>query len=155
MRQGDSFQTYFCFFKKTLYKVKASGRDLKFNMFWWTLTWTNNKNKRYNISDCWSRDLLNFDFLWNGLGLASLPHFVNNISRKIFFKLYSINLPNFIVWLALLLKISGNMWNAIICCPVCKVTDFEMNLSFLIKPFSCMIKEVRRKFKYLQNKKSF
>ena len=32
-------------------------------------------NKLCKISDFWSRDMLNFDFLKKGLGLVSLPHF--------------------------------------------------------------------------------
>ena len=35
----------FLFFNKTLDKVKASGQDLSFNIFWQTSTWTYNKNK--------------------------------------------------------------------------------------------------------------
>ena len=37
----------------------------------------------------------------------------------------------------------------IICCPVCKVINFKINLSFLAKPSSCMIKTSGRKCKYL------
>ena len=33
MRQGDQFQTSFCFFKKALYEVKACGLQLSFNTF--------------------------------------------------------------------------------------------------------------------------
>ena len=53
MRQGDYFQNSFCFLQK-LYidKIKASGQHLNFNRFWWTSTWTYNKKKLYNISDC-------------------------------------------------------------------------------------------------------
>ena len=35
--------------------------------------------------------MLNFDFLENGLGVVSLPHFVYDFSRKIILMLYSIN----------------------------------------------------------------
>ena len=35
----------FLFFKKTLYKVKASGHHFSFNIFWYTSTWTYNKSK--------------------------------------------------------------------------------------------------------------
>ena len=31
------------------------------------------------------------------------------------------------------------------CFPVCNVTNFEINLSFLMKPFSCMTKKVKTK----------
>ena len=50
------------FIKKALCKVKAKGQQLTFNIFWYTSTWTCNKNKLFNISDCWSKDMLNFDF---------------------------------------------------------------------------------------------
>ena len=35
--------------------------------------------------------MLNFDSLKKGLGIVSPPHFVYDSSRKMFFKLYSIN----------------------------------------------------------------
>ena len=50
-----------CFLKRLF--VKAIGQHLSFNIFWLTSTWTYSKNKFYNISDCWSRETLNFDFL--------------------------------------------------------------------------------------------
>ena len=37
----------------------------------------------------------------------------------------------------------------------CDVIDFEINLIFLIKPFSYMTKKSRQKFKYFENEKSF
>ena len=54
---------------------------------------------------------LNFDFLEKGLGIVSPPYFVYDFSRKMFLMLYSINWPNFIVWLPLLLEILGNISN--------------------------------------------
>ena len=48
--------------------------------------------------------------------------------RKIFLTLYFIKWPSFIVWL-------GNIQIDIFCFPVCEVINFEINLSFLIKPF--------------------
>ena len=59
--------------------------------------------------------MLNFDVLDKGLGKVSAAHFVHDFSTKIFLKLYSINRPNFIVWLPLLLEILGNMCIAIVC----------------------------------------
>ena len=35
------------------------------------------------------------------------------------------------------------------------VTDFEINLIFLFKPFSYMTKKTRQRFRYLENEKSF
>ena len=53
--------------------------------------------------------MLNFDFLDKGLGIVSPTHFVNGFSTKMFLMLYSINWPNFIAWLPLLLEILSNM----------------------------------------------
>ena len=73
-----------------------------------------NRNKQYKTLNYWSRDVLNFDFLKEGLGIVSPPHFVYDFSRKIFLMLHSINWPSFIAWLPLLLDILGNMWIAIV-----------------------------------------
>ena len=83
----------------------------------------------------YSEIMLNFDFLEMSLGLVSPPHFVYDFSRKIFLMLYSINWPNFIAWLLSLLEILGNRCIVIICFPFYDVMNFQMNLSFLIKPF--------------------
>ena len=56
--------------------------------------------------------MLNFDFLDKGVA-----HFVYDVSRKLFLMLYSINLPNFIAWLPILLEILGSMCLAIVCLP--------------------------------------
>ena len=42
----------------------------------------------------------------------------------------------------------------VVCFSSCDITNFEINLVFLIKPFFYMIKESRQKFKYLENKKA-
>ena len=69
--------------------------------------------------------------------------------------LNSINWPNFIAWLFLLLHILDNMFIAIACFPGYNVINFETNLIFLIKQFFYMTKKSRQKFKYLENEKSF
>ena len=74
-----------------------------------------NKNKLFKILHYWSRDMLNFNFLDKGLGILSPPHFVYDSSSKIFLMLYSINRPNFIAWLPLILEILNNMCVAIVC----------------------------------------
>ena len=74
-----------------------------------------NQNKIYKILEYWSWDQLNFDFLEKGLGIVSLSHFVYDFSRKMFLMLYSINWPNFIAWLFLLLEILVNMCLATAC----------------------------------------
>ena len=59
--------------------------------------------------------MLNLDFLDKGLGIVSPAHVVYDFSTKMFFMLYSINRPNFILWLSFLLEILGNMCIAIVC----------------------------------------
>ena len=74
--------------------------------------------------------------------------FLHDFWRKIFLTLC------YIAWL-LLLEILGNMCIVIICCPVCDVINFEINQSFLIKPFFFITKMSGQKCKYLKNEKSF
>ena len=57
-----------------------------------------NKNKLYETLRYWSRNMLSFKFPEQVLGLVSPPHLAYDFSRKMFFMLYSINWPNFIVW---------------------------------------------------------
>ena len=94
-----------------------------------------NKSKLYKTLDCWSRNMLNFQFSGTGLGLVSPPHFANDFSWKMFLILYSINWPNFSVWLPLLHEILSNMCITIVCQSGCDVIKFEINIIFLIKPF--------------------
>ena len=45
IRQRNQFQTSFCFFRYIyIYKIKASGQQLSFNIIWQTSTWTYNTN---------------------------------------------------------------------------------------------------------------
>ena len=69
--------------------------------------------------------------------------------------LYSINWPNFIVWLPLLFEILGNMCIAIVCFLGCDVITFEINIIFLINPVFYLTKKSRLKFKYLYDEKPF
>ena len=46
------------------------------------------------------------------------------------------NWPNLIVWLPLLHQILGNTCIVIVCWSGCDVINFEINLIFLIKPYS-------------------
>ena len=112
------------------------------------------KNKLYETSDCWSRDMFNFDFK-KGSGSSFSTTFSVWFSRKIFFILHSINYTNFIVWLPLLhWDISKN-----VCCnfryQFCDVINFEIYLSFLTKPFSSMSKSSEQKLKYLKKERTF
>ena len=110
----SSSGSLFVFFKKIkLGKSKWSAAWFHYILI--SLKLTCNKNKLFKTFLYWSRDMLNFDFLDKGLGIVSPAHFVYDFSTKIFLMLYSINRPNFIVWLPLLLEILGNMCIAIVC----------------------------------------
>ena len=65
---------HFLYFRKAFYKVYNNVYK-KYN-----------KNKLNNIPDCWSRDLINFNFL-KGPETSFLPYFVYDFSRKVFFML--------------------------------------------------------------------
>ena len=82
--------------------------------------------------------MLNFAFSEKGMGLVSQPHFMYDLSRKMFLMLYSINWPNFVVWLSLLLEVLGIMCILIVLFPGYDVINSEINVIFLIKGF-CFI----------------
>ena len=113
------------------------------------------KNKFHKTLDYWYRDILNFNFIGKSVAIVSPRYFVHDFSRKIFLVLYSINWPNFIAWLPILLEILGIMSIAIVCFPGFDVLNFEIKLIFLIKPFFYLIKNSIQKFKYLENQKNF
>ena len=76
--------------------------------------------------------------------------------RKIFPMLYSINWPNSILTLPLILEILGNMCIIIICFSVYDVINFETNLSVRFKCVFLMAKKkLGQKSKYLKNEKTF
>ena len=54
------------------------------------------------------------DFSEKGLEIVLVPHFVYEVSRKMFLMLHSINWPNFIVGLPLLLEMFDNVRIAIV-----------------------------------------
>ena len=60
---GRLVPDHFLNFKKALYKAKASGQHLGRPKLGLTI-----KTTLYNITGCWSRDMLNFDFLQTGSG---------------------------------------------------------------------------------------
>ena len=114
-----------------------------------------NKNKLYKTLHYSSRDKLSSNFSEKGLGIVYPLHFVYYFLRKIFLMLHYINWPNFIVWLSLLFEILHNMCITMVCWLGCDVIKFEINLTFLIKPFRYMTKKSRQELKNLENKKSF
>ena len=89
------------------------------------------------------------------MGKISPPNFVYDFSRKMCLMLRTINWPNFIVWLSLLLEILGNMCIAIVCDVWgCDVINLKLNLSFKSSRFSTCPKIQDKNFKYLEREKS-
>ena len=116
-----------------------------------TLNSANNKNKPNRTLGCRSRDMLNFEFLEKGLGIDSSSHFMYDLSRKIFVMLCSINWLKFIFWFPLLLEIFNNMFITFVSFPGFNIIILEINLIFLIKPFSWVTKKSRQKMNYFEN----
>ena len=85
-----------------------------------------------------------------GFGTSLSTTFCRNFWRKIF--LIYILLSEQISLSGYLLEISSNMWIVIVYYPVCDIINFEIYLSFLIKPVYYMAKNSEQKLKYLQNK---
>ena len=76
------------------------------------------------------------------------PSFLVWYLKKSIFMLYSINWPNFIIWLPLILGILGNNRIVLICFSVCDVIN-----NFLIKSLLYMLnKKSGPKFKQLKNR---
>ena len=84
--------------------------------------------------------MLNFDFLENGLGLVPPPNFVYDFSRKVF--LLRIPLPDQISLSDSLYFLRYWAICVLYLFPVYDI-NFEINLSFLIKPLFCIVKKVR------------
>ena len=133
-------------FQKNFKRVKSKRSAAYFQYISTFLNLAYNKTKLYKTLDYWSRDMFKFDFLEKGLGIFSSSHFVYDISRKTFLRLHSINWPNSIAWLPLLLEILFTMCVAIVCFPGWDVINVEINLNFLIKPFFSMPKMSRQNF---------
>ena len=70
----------------------------------------------------------NFDFLKKGLRIISPPHFVYELSRKMFLILYSINWRKFMVWFSLLREVLGNMCIVNLCFLCYYVINFKIRL---------------------------
>ena len=103
-----SYRPLFTFYKSLIWCESK----LSVAYFQYILTALNlpcNKNKLYKTLSYLSGDMLNFIFLEKRLGLVSPPRFVYDFSEKMFLMLHSINWPNFIALLLLLLEILDNM----------------------------------------------
>ena len=86
-----------------------------------SLVWINfdspelGKQWKQNIQNFIILRYVQFWFLKKGLGIVSPSHFGYDSSRKMFINLYSINWPNLIARLPLLLEILVNMCIEIVC----------------------------------------
>ena len=98
--------------------------------------------------------MLNLDFLQMGLELASPPYFVYNFSRKVFCILYSINWPNFVVWLPLHFRYWGICVLQLFVSKVLTSKMLKFTWTFQSGRFSTWPKN-QDKITYLENEKSF
>ena len=138
-----------------MYKIKASGLQLSFNIIWIALNLVYNKEKLESIRLLIHR-YTQFWFFREGCGNSFSTTFYvwffkKNVSHIILYSLVKFHcLIAFISW-------NIGLYNciAIISFPGCDVINFEINLICLIKPFFYKTKNSRQKFKYLENEKSF
>ena len=140
MRQRDQLQTSFLFFENILYFGRSSlGHSIKPNFI------------TFQAIDLGTFSIFIF---YNRFGTSFPPHFVYHFQEKCLscYILLSdqISLSDSFYFLRYWKKCI-----VIICCPLCDVINFEINLSFHIKLFFYITKESGHKFKYLKNGKSF
>ena len=125
-----SFRLLVVFWKSIILgKSKWSARQFHYILV--ALKLACNKNKPFKTLHYSSRDMLNFDFLDEGLGIVSPPHFMCDFSPKMYTQCY-ILLSNQIslsgclyflrYWTICLLQLFVNQ--------VVTGTNFEINLSF-------------------------
>ena len=103
------------FFQKSFIWSKYKWSSAYFEYIVIVLNLTCSKNKLHKALVYWSGDMLNFDFSEKGLGLVLQPHVLYDYSTKLFHIIYSINWPNIIAWLILVLEILVNMCIPIVC----------------------------------------
>ena len=90
--------------------------SLPYNKNWavWNFSLSYNKNKMYNFKLLIQR-YAQLSFFRKGSGNSFSTTFCLWFFKKMFFMLHSINWPNFIAWLPLLLEILGNICIKIVC----------------------------------------
>ena len=97
------------------------------------------KTKCMKLDTVESRDMLDFWFFKKEFGTSLSTTFCGWLYKK---KMcYILYWSNFVLWLPLLLEISGNICLVFVYYPVCDVVNFEINLSFFVKLFSYMTKK--------------
>ena len=120
----------YCPHSLSLLYIKVEEYQNILKLRWWSLALTSYKAFLKNKKRCGT----------------SLPISFLIFEKKMFLKLYSINWSNFTVWLLLFYEKLGTvMFIAIVCFAVCDVTNFEIYLSFLIRPIHKMTKKLRSK----------
>ena len=142
-------------FKRSFILGKSKSSAAWFHYISIALKLACNKNNLFKTLHNWSKDMLNFDFLDQDLGIDLAPHFVYDFSTRMSLMLHSISWPNFIAWFPLLFEILGNMCIAIVCYPGCEVMDFEINFIFLIEPFFVHDQKAMTKTNILRTKRAF
>ena len=154
MRHGNQIQT-FLFFKKALYKVKASGQQLSFNISIALNVACNTTNFIRHLTV--DPDMCSILIFQKRLWEQCFHHILCIVfQNKCFSIFYYINRPNLSTRLPLLLKILGcYIYIAIVCFPCCGVINFKINFIFQIKTFFYLIKNSIQKFKSLENERSF
>ena len=86
-RGRETIMRLFFSYKKVLYESKWSAtcfnvlEDLNLDTQW---------KQIFNFSGCWSRDILNFQNLKKGIGLAFPPHFVYDFLKRCFSRLVDV-----------------------------------------------------------------
>ena len=100
--------------------------------------------------DSLSRHILNSEEC-----LRLVSYFVYNFSIKMALVLYSIKWPDVIAWLSLLLEILGNTRIAIVCFPAFDVITLKISKFFLKNLVLLPDQNLKEKFEYLENEKSF
>ena len=127
---------------------------LQFQYVLVTSSWGYNKNILYETSGCWSRDVEMcsfFIFFKKGPGTSFTTTFCARFLKKNVSHVMLYYVAKFLCLIAFTSSDIGNMCIVIVCYYIYAVINFEICLSFLVKPFSYLTENLEQKFKYLKN----
>ena len=148
---GRLVPNLFLFLKKALFRQKQVINTLV--LIYFSSSWLRHTIK----TNCIKFQTVDPEILEKSPGLVSphhifpTPYFPYGFSTKVFLILYSINLPNFIVWLLLHFEILGIICIRVICFPVSDTVHLEFDLNFPFKSFFYMTKTFRTKIWIFRN----